>query len=313
MNRICAFYSAAEVAAWLFVSAFICAPSAAGAKPLDFDQSIGLKSYPVQILYSQKNERIARRIAEICEAAIPEMALELGLNDIGPFQIQVIPDFKPYRLNTRNDLPRWGVAFAFMESQLVLVDAKRAANRWNSLEKTIPHELSHILLAQKVGSIAFPLWFVEGLAQWQAGQWSLVESWWLMDAVWTGRAPALGRITSGYPRDESPARDAYRISYAAYTFLFGNRTDELPMFLDQVVSSGSFDEAFADFWHEDLYAFYLRFHTSIQKRYSSRLLIFQSGPLFSIAAVIFIIIFVRIKIRNRRKLKEMERSELGFG
>jgi hypothetical protein len=291
----------------------LCLPAAAFAKPPDFDQSIGLKSYPVQILYSQKNDRIAQRIAEICEEAIPDMARELGLQDVGPFQIQVIPDFKPYRLSTRNDLPRWGVAFAFMESQLVLVDAKRAATRWNSLEKTIPHELSHILLAQKVGSIAFPLWFVEGLAQWQARQWSLVESWWLMDAVWTGRAPALGQIAAGYPQDESPARDAYRISYAAFTFLFGDRIDELPDFLERVAAFGSFEEAFADFWSEDLYAFYLRFHTSIQKRYSSRLLIFQSGPLFSVAAVVFIIIFIRIKIRNHRRLKQMERSEMGLG
>jgi hypothetical protein len=301
-----------RLADWLLVCVILCSSVAVWSKPIDFDQSIGLKKYPVQILYAQKNERIAQRIAEICEESIPAMALELGLDDVGPFQIQVIPDFKPYRLSTRNDLPRWGVAFAFMESQLVLVDAKRAANRWNSLEKTIPHELSHILLAQRVGPIAFPLWFVEGLAQWQAGQWSLVESWWLMDAVWTGRAPALGQIARGYPRDESPAKDAYRISYAAFTFLFKNPKEELPMFLDQVRASGSFDEAFAVFCKEDIYSFYLRFHTSIQKRYSSRLLIFQSGPLFSVAAVVFIIVFIRIKIRNRRKLKQMERSEMGL-
>jgi len=301
-----------RLAARLVVGLILFAAAETPAKPPDFDQSIELKTYPVQILYSKKNEKIARRIAEICEESVPGMARQLGLTEIGPFQIQLIPDFKPYRLNTRNDLPGWGVAFAFMESQLVLVDAKRAANRWNSLEKTIPHELSHILLAQKVGAVPFPLWFVEGLAQWQAGQWSLAESWWLMDAVWTGRAPALGRIEAGYPQDEVPAKDAYRISYAAFTFLFGKHTDELPSFLDRVVAMGGFEEAFADYWHEDLQAFYLRFHSSIEKRYSSTLLVFQSGPLFSVAAVIFIIIFIRIKVRNRRKLKEMERSEMGL-
>ncbi len=276
------------------------------------DRSIGVGTYPIRIFFTEKSKKVAWRIESICEEAIPSLAEEIGIEEVSAFQIQVISDLKPYLGDSQNDLPRWGVAFAFMESQLMLVDAKRASKAWNSLEKVIPHELSHILLAQRVGSVQMPLWFIEGLAQWQAGQWSILESWRLMEAVWTRKAPPLGRITNSYPRDESGARDAYRISYAAFTFRFGDEFERLPHFLTALKEHGDFYEAFTTYWNEDVGTFYLRFHKAMQDRYSSKLLIFQTGPLFAIVAVVFLFIFLRVKLRNRRKLKKMEKSELGL-
>jgi len=277
-----------------------------------FGRSMDVRSFPIRIFYSEGNERVARKITDICESSIPEIAGALGLDEVLPLQIQVVSNFKTYRAGSLNDLPSWGVAFAFMQSQVMLIDAKRATKAWNTLEKVVPHELSHLLLAQRIGLKPMPLWFIEGLAQWQAGQWSLLEGWHLMEAVWTGKAPPLGRIEHVFPREEILAREAYRVAYTAFTFRFDGEFELLPEFLDGLKRTDSFEESFAIFWDESLDDFYIRFHREMERRYSPRLMIFQTEPLFTIAALLFILIFVRVKLRNRRKLKQMEMAERGL-
>ncbi len=295
------------------IMAVLLAPRPAPAQDRQqFGRSMDVRSFPIRIFYSDGNERVARKIADICESSIPGIAEALGLGEVLPLQIQVVSNFKAYRAGSLNDLPSWGVAFAFMQSQVMLIDAKRATKAWNTREKVVPHELSHLLLAQRIGLRPMPLWFIEGLAQWQAGQWSLLEGWYLMEAVWTGKAPPLGRIERVFPREDALAREAYRVAYTAFTFRFGGEFERLPEFLDRLQGTDSFEEGFAQFWDESLDDFYIRFHREMARRYSPRLMIFQTGPLFTIAAFVFILIFIRVKIRNRRKLKQMEMAERGF-
>ena len=53
-------------------------------------------------------------------------------------------------------------------------------------------------------------------------------------------------------------------------------------------------------------------HRDLARKYASRLLLFQAGPLFSLVAVLFLFVFLRIKLRNRRKLERMERIDRGL-
>ena len=209
---------------------------AAGAQ----SQSLTVEGYPIEIIFEPRNERVARRVQEICIDELPRLIGEVGLSRPGPIRIDVVDDLRPYRHAFRENLPVWGVAFALLRQQIIVVDAPRATRAFNSLEQVIPHELSHILLAQRVGPVGFPIWFVEGMAKWQAREWSIVDGWQLMNAVWSKKAPPLWRLINEYPASAEEARNAYRVSYAAYTDLFDGRFDELPLFLDAVVTAGSF-------------------------------------------------------------------------
>ncbi|MEJ2722857.1 MAG: hypothetical protein P8181_17225, partial [bacterium] len=126
---------------------------------------ISLDRYDVTINFPVGDERVARKVADICDEALPGLASQIGLDAVGPFQVFLIPDLNAYKERMRIRLPSWGIAFAFMENQIMLVDVPKATSAWNSLEKVIPHELSHLLLAQRVGNVPFPLWFMEVLAQ----------------------------------------------------------------------------------------------------------------------------------------------------
>jgi hypothetical protein len=270
-------------------------------------------SRPVVIRYEDKNERVAKRVAEICEDRLDELSAQLGMGAVPPIEILIVDDVGSYGRRIGSDLPAWGVAFALMGQGKMVVDAKRATQAWNSLESVIPHEFSHLLYAHRVGMTPTPIWFLEGLAQWQAGEWSLVDSWQLMNAVWSNQAPKLWQLQNQYPPGEEGARNGYRVSYVAFTKLFDGRTSDIPSFLDEIERQGDFEEAFLAYFLEYPMSFYVRFQQRLESRYHSRLLVFQSGPLFSILAAAFLILAIRYHIRKRRRLQEMADEPGGGG
>ena len=272
-------------------------------------QRITLEEWGVGIEFREADRKVASEVAAICRKSLPPLALQLKLAAIRPFHVFLLSDVKAYEEKMGFKLPSWGVAFAFPANDIVLVDVRRATREWDTLDKVIPHELSHLLLGQRAGEVRFPLWFMEGLAQWQADEWTVMESWRLMEAVWGNRAPALGQVVSYMPSEENRARDAYRVSYEAFQYRFGERTERLGDFLDEVVRQGDFAGAFATFWNESEGEFCARFDEHLARKYSSRLMFFQTGPLFTLASVLFVIVFIRIWIRNRRKLRHMEAVE----
>ncbi|UCG53184.1 MAG: hypothetical protein JSW58_06420 [Candidatus Latescibacterota bacterium] len=268
-----------------------------------------LDRYGITIEYRAKDQKVAEKVASICTERLPDLSHELGLDAVKPFHVFLIPDMPAYRKKLGLRVPEWGVAFAFTENQIMLVDVVKAANAWNSLEKVIPHELSHLLLAQRVEGVRFPLWFMEGLAQWQAHEWSILESWRLMEAVWGNRAPSLAQISSSLPANETQVRDAYRVAYAAFLHRFEERTELIPAFLNETERRRDFGEAFEAFWGESEFDYYARFAEHLSAKYRSRLMLFQTGPLFTLMAVLFLIVMLRIWIRNRKKLRQMDRIE----
>jgi len=265
--------------------------------------------FPVTIQYLAKDRKVADKVSSIAEQEIPRLSGELGLETMGPVRVFLISDMDAFQKEQQIRLPSWGVAFALMDNQVMLVDVKRATHAMNTLEKVIPHELSHLLLAQRIKGVALPLWFVEGLAMWQAREWSLIENWRLMEAVWGHRAPGLHQIYTRLPREEPRARDAYRVAYTGFTERFDEQMDLLPGFLDEVVQREDFSNAFEAFWGEKEVDFYGRFAADLDRRYRSRLLLFQPGPLFTLMAIFFVIVIVTLYVRNRVKLRRMDDAD----
>ncbi len=275
------------------------------ASALEFNQSIELDGYPIQLVMNDEHEKVARYVARIIEREIPHVASQLGLESVSNIRVEISDDMNAYR-DSGTNLPRWGVAFALMSQQVMVVDVDRASNAMNSLDQVIPHELSHLLLAQRVGRVPMPIWFVEGLAQWQAGEWSLVSNWMLMNAVWSNRAPKLNYLLDRYPSGAEAARDAYRLSYMAVVEMFGGRWHDLPDFLQSVAARGDFVAPFEATTGTTLLGFGAEFDARLREKYRSRLLLFQSGPLFSVSAALFIVLGGIYLWRRRRRYRAMK-------
>jgi hypothetical protein len=278
-------------------------------------EAIQLDNYRVTIEFEKRDEKVARYVAEICSRSMPDLMEQLDLENLAAIEIVLVPRMRMYQRAGGPDFPEWGAAFAFMDRQIMVVDVERAVKTWNSLDKTVVHELSHLLLAQRVGPVPMPAWFLEGLAQWQAKQESMMDNWHLMNAVWSRTAPTLMQITVRFPPDEGSARTAYRLSLAAFKKLFdGNHEfpESVPLFLEGIVVNRDFDAALTAFRGEGLHQFSVLFMEDLDKKYTTHLLLFQEGPLFSIMAVLFVFMIVSVRIRSRRRLKRLELEERGL-
>ena len=266
-----------------------------------------LDPFPVTILYEPRFSRVAEKVDEISRAELPRLMAELGLVELHPIEIVVTDDARAYDAALTHRLPRWGVAFAILDEQRILVDVEKATRAYNSLDEVVPHELSHLLVRQRVPHAQLPIWFAEGMAQWQAREWSLFDSWQLMQGVWNGTVPHVEDLGRQYPADEARAQDAYRISYAAFTELFGEGGfTKLPEFLGVIEAKGSFAEGFAEYWGFTVGDYSTYFQDEAERKYRSKALAFQSGPLFGFAALVFVAVIVRQTIKRRRKFATMD-------
>ncbi len=277
------------------------------AAPTDETRTRVLDPYPVTIHYEPRYSRVAERVDAVARENLPRLMSELGLARMSPIEIVVTAHARDYDASLSPELPNWGVAFAILEEQRILVDVQRATRAYNSLDEVVPHELSHLLVRQKVPHARLPIWFSEGLAQWQAREWSLVDSWELMQGVWTGSAPRIEDLGAQYPADETRAQSAYRISYAAFTDLFsGLGFQVLPEVLGSVEQKGRFSEGFLAYFGFSTTDYAAYFHDEIERRYKSKALMFQSGPLFGFAALVFVAVIVRYTLKRRRKYQQLE-------
>lgn len=284
------------------IVAFAAAPSLAAN-----DRTRTLHPLPVTIRYQPRYSRVADKIDNITREELPRLMAELGLANLHPIEIVIADDARAYDATLTRQLPEWGVAFAILEEQRILVDVDKATRAYNSLDEVVPHELSHLLMRQRVPDAQLPIWFSEGSAQWQAREWSLVDGWQLMQNVFAGTAPRLEDLGRQYPRGEEPAQSAYRVSYAAFTELFAEvGFDKLPEFLNVVEARRSFGVGFMEYWGFTVADYAAYFQDDMERRYRSKALAFQTGPLFGFAALVFIVVIIRQYFKRRRKFAQLE-------
>ncbi|HET6349013.1 MAG TPA: hypothetical protein VFH88_08020, partial [Candidatus Krumholzibacteria bacterium] len=244
---------------------------------------------PISIDAEPRYHRIADKVQKICETEVPRIAAELGLTTIQPIQIDITDDMRPYNRAHHGELPEWGVAFAMLEDNQIVVDVRRALREYNSLDEVIPHELSHLLVHQRAPDVRFPLWFLEGLAQWQAGEWSMVKQWQLMQGVWMHSSPRLQDMYHSYPVDETRAQQAYRVAYEGFTELFAEvGFKDLAPFLAEVERRQSFEDGFKEFFGYSLADYQTYFQDDFEKRYGSSFMALQTGPLYAFAGALFL-------------------------
>jgi hypothetical protein len=264
-------------------------------------------SLPITINASPRHHRVAEKIGKLCEAEGPRIAAELGLTRIDPIVIDVIDDVGVYSRQHGDNLPEWGIAFALLEENRIVVDVKRATREFNSLDEVVPHELSHLLVHQRAPDVVFPLWFLEGLAQWQAREWSMVDQWELIQGVWTHSSPRLSDMYGRYPAGETRAREAYRVAYAGFTELFAEvGFDDLAPFLAEAERQHSFENGFRDYFGYSVAEYQAFFQDGFEKKYGSAWMALQSGPLLAFAAGLFLLVILRYWIRRRRKFARLD-------
>jgi len=159
--------------------------------------------------------------------ALPRQQSYIPFEPPNPLRIYVYPSADDLRAALRLTGRDWVGGHAHPDLGVILVSATNPRTAAIELEKTIPHELSHMLLYEATGANygAIPIWFDEGLAtlfeEAANGDYETI----LEEAVITNSTIPFAELCQSFPTESSKALIAYAQSSSFIRYIqaeYGN-------------------------------------------------------------------------------------------
>lgn len=234
----------------------------------------------------------------------------LGLEVAFSPSILLVRDTRTFQKMAGSDLV---VAFAVPKENLMVIDYSRVTWSPFSLEVIMKHELCHLLLHDFLKGQRIPRWFEEGIAQWVSEGISEM----IMDdkkprlnqAVLAGRIIPMRALADFFPADREPLALAYEQSRSFVSYMIDRYgIESLLNILEGVRAGDPWEEAL---WETlglsplDLEARW-RDHLKKHLTWFTYLANNLHQILFFLAAVAAVIGFIRVYLRKRASLREME-------
>lgn len=260
------------------------------------------------VFYPPSLAKMARETASLIEESSGEIARELGLESIAPVKVIIASDSKAYELLHGGAVPEWGIAFADVEDQVLGINVGLVERAPRELSGVVRHELSHLLLAQRLGGVPVPTWFTEGLALMQSGEWNIGDEWRFMTAA-GGGVPYLEELAGPFPRSANRAALSYGVSYLAVRKLLAEHPGSLATLTAFVRDAGDFEGGFESAYGMTAYDFAGKLYVEIDRRYGTAGAVLNAAPYWAGAAFLFVAIYLVKRARSRRKIERWEEEE----
>jgi len=261
------------------------------------------------IFREEGGDEAGKRIKWAIKESIVDIAEQIGVEKVDTVRVYVMLREDRYRELSGSFVPEWSAGFSDVERKIVAINVKGISQTPYPLKVVVKHELSHILLKERTGRVKLPLWFIEGVAMWQAGQWSFLKNIKFAENFARGRVPYLKDLDHRFPYKSDDAEVCYFLSLLAVNYLFGSNADELATLTAFTRDKGSFETAFRITYGMSTEEFADRFHDYLAGKYGKFALLLQSIPYFSIIALLLVIAYMVKRYRIKRKLKEWEEIE----
>jgi hypothetical protein len=261
------------------------------------------------VLYPPSLERMAREIEKLLEESARGIAGELGLEKIGTIRVILASDTKTYRMLHGGKVPEWGIAFSSLEDQVLGIDVDLVVRNPRPFSIVVRHELSHLLLSQRVEGAQVPTWFMEGLAMRQAGEWGFSDEWRLMTMAARRTLPYLEELRGAFPPSAEAAALDYGLSYLAVDELLRDRPGALMTLTAFIRDTRDFESAFKSTFGMSTYDFAGKLYVEIDRRYKVPGTILNATPYWLGLALLFVAVYVAKRVRTRRKLRRWDEEE----
>lgn len=267
-----------------------------------------LEGNGIRILFERPHEPVARELIDI----YPELREELKRIfewdlTLPPF-VRLIRDSRQFQQWVHSPLT---VAFAVPRENLVVIDYSRMKTHPFSLRNTFKHELCHLLLHQHLQSDLLPRWLDEGVAQWAsdgAGDILLDQKRSVLNRVaLRGRFIPLDSLIEGFPGNDQDLILAYEESKSFIDYLIGiSGVEGVLKVLTKMKQGIGVEDAFRSAYAVSLNDLEREWRRSLRNRMTwfTYLSYHLYEILFVLAALMSVYGFIRIMIKNRRRMKE---------
>ena len=224
--------------------------------------------------------------------------------DAGSIFVFVAENREQFDSATGNTLPEWGFAAAIPRMSKIILLSQEKLN-----PSVVTHELTHILLHKKTENSCIPRWFDEGVAQLlscEVVQGSTIR---LAFASLSGKLIELPDIDDVNIFHSDKAHLAYAESYIAVKLLYEKVGKErLIRFIADIPKLG-FERAMLYHFGITESGYNKILFDHIRRHYNIFSIFLDQRVIFLVFLLLLFISYIRVKIRNRRKIREWENEE----
>jgi hypothetical protein len=175
----------------------------------------------VQVFWSNGDPSMGQTAVDIANRSIPVIQKMITLANISKISIYIYPSLTDLQQALDSGGKTWVGGQADPNSGVLLLSAPAGAEGIIELESGLPHELTHLLIAQRMGAgyENIPSWLDEGLAVLQEGSPNPNQRIALEDAARSGTLLAMESLCEGFPFSDQQALLAYAQSASFVQYL----------------------------------------------------------------------------------------------
>jgi len=258
----------------------------------------------VHVYYAEKDEKIAKAAIQVVSKQQLRLHDQYHL-DVNPIHIYIADDQKTYNKYSGASSPVWSVGLA-SDNRMLVKSPSFSRQTLKDFQQTLLHETVHLA----VEGIPLPVWFNEGFAQYEAGQFSLQKRVLVSREFWQQNLMSFTTIEYLMQMPQDKAEIAYAQSVAMVDYLieyFG--TGLVSKCLLYSKKHQDFEKGFQYAFLMDTQQFQQHWRENAQKSYRLYILLGQNNLIWILAPLILILGFILTRIRRKKLLKEWETNE----
>ena len=265
------------------------------------------------IRHAAEDEGIAAELNRESPGIRERIIADIGVDFPGRTEIRLCPTIEAFREAQPGGtwIPLWAAGVAYPAENVIVLRSPRAVKGGRiDVVDVFAHEFSHIALGRALAGVRVPVWLNEGLAIYEAREWTFSRISVLTRAVLMDRLIPLPVLAFSFPAEAGPAELAYAEGFMFVSFLINKVGREaFHRLIRDYTRYGDLEGALrrgtgmnlADL--EEGWLFYLKLRVSWIP------IITSVSTLWFVMALIFIYGYMRKKRQAERRLIEMGKEE----
>jgi hypothetical protein len=273
-----------------------------------------LQTEHFNIVFSPANRRLATELARLCEEIYDEVVADVGVAPRPGIEVIIAQSHETFLARQPHAMkaPEWAAGLAYPERNLMILKAPDAA-LYGSIDpfRTFRHELAHLVLHQALAGIRIPRWLDEGLAMYEAKEWTLRTTAVISAVTLKKNYIPLGNLKDAFPVDFNAAERAYAQSFSMVSYLFHNfGRQKFHDFIISLKSGLTLSQSAQEGFGLSFYELEKGWHRHLRLRYTWVPVVTSSAALWFLVSMIFLYVYRRKMKRAREKVLEWELEEM---
>ncbi|MBW6484563.1 MAG: hypothetical protein K0B01_00205 [Syntrophobacterales bacterium] len=278
-----------------------------------FHEELRMENSHFVIRYTAGDEGLAGKLKRESLRIRERVIADIGRDFTEKTEILLCPTLETFREVQPGgaSVPLWSIGVAyFAENVIVLLSPRAIKGSRIDPVAVFAHEFSHIALGRALAGVTVPTWLNEGLAMYEAREWTFSRTSVLTRAALMGRLIPLRTLTLSFPSEQEPAELAYAEGFMFVSFLINKLGQEaFQRLIRDYTRYGDLEGALRRGTGMDIATLEERWLVYLKLRVSWIPIITSVSTFWFIAALIFVYGYARKKRQAKLRLKEMEEEE----